>query len=260
MLFGAGPPRKGRQHVTATDYPAYVAVGVLVAYMVLVGVIWRVTGTRYDALVDSRAHVLRGLILPIGLGSLLLAFATTWLGWWDSALFEDSRSGPGWALVVPALFAVVAAVNIATIDFQSPNTRLLPLVLAGCLLVGFAEELATRGLLVVGLREGGSGEQAVWLISSVLFSLLHAMNALFGQSARTTAAQLVSTFVAGTALYVTLMTTGTLIVGMVLHAMWDFGTLGIQSTGSKQKPLAGVLALVMFATALVSVWFVIAGT
>jgi hypothetical protein len=61
MLFGAGPPRKGRQHVTATDYPAYVAVGVLVAYMVLVGVIWRVTGTRYDALVDSRAHVLRGL-------------------------------------------------------------------------------------------------------------------------------------------------------------------------------------------------------
>jgi hypothetical protein len=191
---------------------------------------------------------------------LLLAVATTWLGWWDSALFEDSRTGPSWALIVPALFALVAIVNITTIDFGAPNAKLLPLVLVGCLLVGFAEELATRGLLVVGLREGGSSEMAVWLISSVLFSLLHAMNALFGQSLRATAVQLVAAFLAGTALYVTLMTTGTLIVGMVLHALWDFGTLGILATGSNQKPLAGALVLLVFVAALASVGFVIAAT
>ena len=241
-----------------TDHPAVVAIGVFLAYMVLVGVIWQVTGTRYDALVDSRAHLLRGIALPIGLGALLLAVATTWLGWWHSALFEGSRSGPAWALVVPALFAAVAVINIATIDYRSPQATLLPLVLVGCLLVGFAEELATRGLLVVGLREGGSGELAVWLISSVLFSLLHAMNALFGQSGRATLAQLASTFFAGTALYVALMTTGTLIVGMVLHALWDVGTLGILATGAKQKTPAGVLALLTFVAALVSVFFVVA--
>ena len=67
-----------------------------------------------------------------------------------------------------------------------------------------------------------------------------------------------STFFAGTALYVTLMTTGTLIVGMVLHALWDFGTLGILATDAKQRTPAGVLALVTFAAALASVWFVIA--
>ena len=134
-----------------TDHPAVVAIGVFLAYMVLVGVIWQVTGTRYDALVDSRAHVLRGIVLPIGLGALLLAIATTWLGWWNSALFEGSRSGPGWALVVPALFAAVAVINIATIDYRSPQATLLPLVFVGCLLVGFAEELATRGLLGGGL-------------------------------------------------------------------------------------------------------------
>ena len=59
--------------MTATDHPAVTAIGIFVAYMVLVGVIWQVTGTRYDALVDSRAHVLRGIVLPIGLGALLLA-------------------------------------------------------------------------------------------------------------------------------------------------------------------------------------------
>jgi len=244
--------------LTSTDHPALMSIGIFVAYLVLVGVIWQVTGTRYDALVDSRAHVLRGIVLPIGLGALLLAVVTTWLGWWNSALFEGSRSGPVWALVVPALFAAVAVINIATIDFRSPQAKLLPLVLVGCLCVGFAEELATRGLLVVGLREGGSGELAVWLVTSVLFSLLHAMNALFGQSGRATLAQLASTFFAGTALYVTLMTTGTLIVGMVLHALWDFGTLGILATGAKQKTPAGVLALVTFVAALVSVFFVVA--
>jgi membrane protease YdiL (CAAX protease family) len=244
----------------AADQPALAAVSIFAGYMVLVGVIWRVTGTRYDALVDSRSHVLRGIVLPIGLGGLLLAIATTWLGWWDSALFEGTPSGQRWALVVPALFAVVAVVNIVKIDIHSPNANLLPLVLAGCLLVGFAEELATRGLLVVGLREGGSGELAVWLISSALFSLLHAMNALFGQSVRATAAQLASSFVAGTALYITLMTTGTLIVGMVLHALWDFGTLGILATDAKQWTSAGVLGLITFTAALASVGFVIAAS
>ena len=159
---------------------------------------------------------------------------------------------------MPALFAAVAVINIATIDYRSPQAKLLPLVLVGCLFVGFAEELATRGLLVVGLRQGGSGELAVWLITSVLFSLLHAMNALFGQSVQATLTQLATAFFAGTALYVTLMTTGTLIVGMVLHALWDFGTLGILATDAKQTTPAGVLALVTFAAALASVWFVIA--
>jgi hypothetical protein len=244
--------------MTTPDHPALVAVGIFAAYMVLVGVLWRVTGTRYDALVDSRAHVLRGIVVPIGLGAILLAVATTWLGWWDAALFEDSRSGPSWALIVPAIFATVAVINIATIDYRSAGARLLPLVLIGTLLVGFAEELATRGLLVVGLREEGMTELSVWLISSVLFALLHAMNALFGQSVQATLVQLVAAFLAGTALYVTLMTTGSLVVAMVLHALWDFGTLGILATGSRQKPFAGALALVMFAAALLSVGFVIA--
>ena len=240
--------------------PALVAVAVFVAYLIVVGAMWRVTGTRYDALVDSREHVLRGIVLPIGLGAVLLAVATTWLGWWHSALFEDSRSGPAWALVVPILFAVVALVNIASVDYTAPQAKYLPLLLVGTLLVGFSEEMATRGLLVVGLREGGSGEMAVWLITSVLFALLHGMNAFFGQSRQATAVQIVMAFLAGTALYITLMVTGTLLVGIVLHALWDFGSLGILATQSKQKPFAGVLSLITLLTALVAVWFVVAAS
>jgi len=63
----------------------------------------------------------------------------------------------------------------------------------------------------------------------------------------------------GTVVYVTLMTTGTLIVAMVLHAMWDFGTLGILATDRQQRPVAGLLALASLAVGIVSVWFVVTG-
>jgi membrane protease YdiL (CAAX protease family) len=237
--------------------PALAAVAVFVAYMVLVGVLWRVTGTRYDHLVDSRSTILRGIILPIGLGAVLLAVATTWFGWWEPALVPGA-TGPSWALIVPLMFGLVAILNIATIDWRSAKARLLPLLLVGTVLVGFAEELATRGQLVVGLRESGSSEVAVWLITSVLFALLHGMNVLFGQSGRATVTQILAAFFAGTALYVTLLTTGSLIVGMVLHALWDFGALGILATGREQRPVAGILGLATFLVAAAAVGFVIA--
>ena len=237
--------------------PVLVVIGIFLAYTALVAVLWKVTGTRYDALVESRSTILRGIVLSIGVGGAFLAIITTWLGWWDLTVFEDSRTGPAWVLIVPALFGVVALVNIASFDFRSPKARLLPWILLGTLLVGFAEELVSRGILVVGFRQAGWSELAVWLVSSILFGLLHAINVLFGQSGKTTIAQIVFAFVAGTALFVTLVSTGTLIVGMVLHALWDFGTLGVTATGGKQKPLAGLLSLVTYAAALVSIWFVL---
>lgn len=231
--------------------PALVAVAVFVVYTALVGLLWRLTGTRYDHLVDDRRTILRGIVLPIGLGGLLLAVVTTWLGWWDAALFPGSI-GPAWALAVPVLFALAAAINIALLGWRTPRARLLPWLLVGTLLVGFAEELASRGVLAVGLREAGASEVVVWLVTSVLFSLLHAMNVLFGQSGRTTLVQLVMAFFAGSALYVTVMSTGSLLVAMLLHALWDFGTLGLLATERPQKPLVGLLALATFALAVVA--------
>ena len=72
----------------STDHPALVSVGILFAYMLLVGAIWRITGTRYDALVDTRGHVLRGIVVPIGTGAILLGVAASALGWWQAAVFE----------------------------------------------------------------------------------------------------------------------------------------------------------------------------
>ena len=238
---------------------AFIAIAVFVAYLAVVVVLWRVNHVRYDALVESRDTVVRGIVIPIGLGAVLLAVATTWLGWWEPALFEDPRSGPAWALAVPGLFAVAALLGVSAIDFRSPRAKLLPVLAVGVVLVGFAEELATRGVLIVGGRDGGWSEAAVFFVSTGFFALLHGVNAFFGQSWRVTATQVAVAFLAGTALYVTRMTTGTLLVCMLLHAVWDFGTLGTAATEGETRPVTVLALIATFLLGLVAAWFVVTG-
>lgn len=49
-------------------------------------------------------------------------------------------------------------------------------------------------------------------------------------------------------------------VVLVLHALWDFGTLGQTTAGRSQKPLAGVLVLATFALGLVATGFIVAAS
>jgi len=58
----------------------------------------------------------------------------------------------------------------------------------------------------------------------------------FGESTATTGQQMVAAFVGGTVFYVTRMVTRTLVVDMILHALWDVSTLGIDASGGKGRP------------------------
>lgn len=234
-----------------------IAVLAVAAYLLVVGMVWWRNGVRYDALAQSRSSVVRGIVVPMGVGSVLLAVVTSVLGWWGPALTQSPPSGPAWALVVPAVLTVAAFLGLTSIDWRSAAARdVLPALGVGCLFVGFAEELATRGLVLVGARESGWSELAAALLSMVVFSLVHAMNGLFGQSWKQTGAQLVLTLVAGAAFYVTRMTTGSLVVAMLLHAVWDFGLLGTRATGRELRPAQAVAVAAVYLTGIVSVWFV----
>jgi lipid-binding SYLF domain-containing protein len=61
----------------------------------------------------------------------------------------------------------------------------------------------------------------------------------------------------GLAFYVTRMSTGLLVVCMVVHALWDFAQLGTTATGGTAKPVAGLLGYAAFLAALVGVFFVV---
>ncbi len=240
--------------------PVLVVVGIYLAYVAVVGAVWRLNRVDYLRVADDRRSVVRGIVVPIGLGALLLAVATTVLGWWHPVLLDDGRTGPSWALVVPALFAIACLLGLATIDWRSEKRSLLPMLALGTLLVGFAEEVLTRGLMVVGAREAGWSVLGVFLLSTALFSLLHALNAFFGVPWRGTLVQLALTFVAGSAFFVMRLSTGTLLVGIVLHAVWDFATLGAAATGRTPKPATLVAVGLCYLATLAAIVAIVAGS
>ena len=117
---------------------------------------------------------------------------------------------------------------------------MLVMLAVGCALVGFSEEFLTRGLMIVGFR-GTLTEPWVWFLSSACFGLLHGLNVFFGQSVGATVWQIGFAFVLGTAFYVTRRLTGLLVVTMVIHAVWDFGALGIDHAGADPSLITALL-------------------
>jgi membrane protease YdiL (CAAX protease family) len=234
------------------------AVAVYAVYVVVVLALWRWKHVDYTRISETRERVRDGIVLPIGIGLLVPVVAVTALGWWSSVLTQP-RTGPTWALVVPVLLALTALVGMARIDWRSPSASLLPLLAVGVLLVGIAEELVTRGVLVVGAERAGWTALGVFLLSSVLFALLHAINGFVGLPWDGVARQLGLSFIGGVAFYVTLMATGSLLVGMVLHAAWDFAVLGMAATGRTARPAQLVLVLLTYVAALAAAWPVING-
>lgn len=189
-------------------------------YIVLLTLFVLATGVDYDEISDSTGNIALALVLPVGVGSIILAALTTWLGWWRPAILEPHRRGPRWLLLVPALVVAAIVTNLVVADYDQGTGLLLTLVI-GVLLVGFSEELLTRGLAVVAFRSG-MREGWVWLASSLVFAALHSVNALLGQPLAPTAQQLAFTFVFGLVFFAIRLIAGTLVVCMVLHAAWDF--------------------------------------
>lgn len=127
------------------------------------------------------------------------------------------------------------------------------------LLVGFTEEMATRGLLLVGLRSRLS-EGWVWFVSSALFALMHLTNALAGQGLGLTLTQVGMAFLGGTVFYIVRRTTGTLIWAMVLHGLWDFSTFAVgHGAAGPLAALGGSVNLIAGVAGLAVVAFVIRG-
>jgi hypothetical protein len=150
---------------------------------------------------------------------------------------------------------VVAVLTLFSADLSVLSAGYLALLAVGTLLVGFSEELLTRGLLLVGFR-GSASEVLSWFWTSFLFGLVHALNLFVGQSPRDTMQQVVSAFLLGSALYVTRMATGVLVAAMLVHAFWDFASLSFTGSGAEATTLTavgGVLNYVTIVLALVSV-------
>lgn len=206
--------------------PARVRPGLLPALVVFVIYVALIFGLQsliggdvdYTEVAESSDNFRDFVVIPIGIVSVFLAIVTSYLGWWRPALFE-ARTTPTWMIAWPALIIVALVINIVA-DVEPWDTEFLVMVLLGFAFVGFSEELMTRGLLLTGAR-ARFGELLSWFISTACFGVMHGINALNGQDAGTTAVQIGSTFGAGTLLYLARRVSGTLLVPMAIHALFD---------------------------------------
>jgi membrane protease YdiL (CAAX protease family) len=233
-----------------------IAVALAVVYLAIVGVLWVVQGVDYSRIGETTASLVTGIVVPVGVGALFLAVATTYLGWWRPALVEPRRA-PRWLWVVPVLF-VLPGVGYLGVGNEQTGTWLLVLGV-GTLLIGFSEELLTRGTGLVGLR-GRFAEPLSWFFSCLIFGLLHGLNVLFGQGALDTIAQVASAFAAGSVLYLLRRLAGSLVPCMLVHAFFDFTSFTLPAdaaTSGSPWLVLGVALYPAYVLALIGVLVVL---
>jgi membrane protease YdiL (CAAX protease family) len=230
----------------------------IVAYLVYIGLVFGVgllMGIDYDQIAASSENLLKWVIIPVAVGCVGIVVITSWLGWWQPALNDRAPSKHRWPIIAPLLMIAIIVLQLINTDFGELIGTWILFAAIGTLLVGFGEELTTRGVLLVGFR-GKFGEVWVWFLTSLLFGLMHSLNFFGGQELVPTLGQMGFAFLSGTVLYITRRLAGMLVWAMVLHALWDFSTLaGVQA--GDIPAIVNVLAIGMYLIALISVAWVI---
>jgi len=203
----------------------------------------------YGSLGQTVDSVVHALVLPEGIAVVALAVYVTALGWWRIATVDPGRTPMRWTMTAPILIAVVCAARLPFIDWSALPGHYFVLLTVGVVFVGVFEELLTRGVLLVGLRRR-LPEFGVWIASCVLFGLLHLLNVLAGAAVGSTLVQVVFAASFGSTLYLSRRLTGNLLLPVLLHAFWDFGSIAVSATvdtGDLASLLpVGVIGLVSF--------------
>jgi len=122
------------------------------------------------------------------------------------------------------------------------------------LLVGIAEELMFRGIILHALLDKISPRKAV-IVSALAFSLLHSINIIGGVPIEGMILQLGLTFIAGFYLAGVRVKTKSIIPLIVWHWLWDFMTLTSDLLGHKTSEIImGTLILFELVFGLI-IWF-----
>jgi membrane protease YdiL (CAAX protease family) len=217
---------------------SYIYLGgfLYLGYLAVFFTTWIINGVDYNRIGQNAETTMLWYAFPTVFGCAFLVLALSVLGWWRSALFDKSKSGPRWIWILPVAMAAIILNTLLGIPSGKLSSDLLLWSSLGAVGVGFGEEMITRGSMVVGLRSRFS-EGKVWLICSLLFSALHVPNVLFGLPMYAMPIQVVLTFIMGSGFYVMRRMSGTLLLPMLLHGLWDSALFLNVATGG---PLASV--------------------
>lgn len=208
--------------------PASIVIYIM--YMALIITIWYMNGGEYESIGKNSETIKEWLAIPTLLGSAFLVLAITLLGSWKAVLFENIKAQAKWVWLFPISMFLIIGYSFLEIGIDKLTPGLILWGTLGAVGVGFGEEALTRGILLVGLRKNYT-EGKSWLYSTILFSAMHLTNILFGLAFYKLIIQLILTFILGSGFYVARRISGTLILSMCLHGLWDGAIFLKEATG-----------------------------
>lgn len=214
---------------------------VLVGYLAVIVAMNRIVASDFDfgEVGASAANTRDGVVIPVVASSIYLIVVTSMLGWWRPAMFEPAKRPkvPTWMWIIPTLGVLVSVLNIVRSEHRGEFTNAHWVwIIVGFLLVGFSEELMTRGLLVTGFRSSMSEMKVMWL-TALLFGVMHGLNIFFGQAVGTTIVQVIGTIPMGVLLYMVRRVSGGLLLPMLLHGIWDISVIVFGGTSGTLNEL-----------------------
>ncbi|UOE43573.1 CPBP family intramembrane glutamic endopeptidase [Agromyces larvae] len=246
------------------------ALAVAVVYLVVYEGLGLLLSVPFGHLVDSAdilatpESVFFGLALPILLGGIILLLFVWSLGWLREIFGPQPIRGSWWMWIGVALLLIPIALRVVGTNWSAYSVGVALTMLFTGLCIGLAEELVSRGLAVNLLRRAGYGEKAVMLLSSLIFALMHSVNA-FTQPLLAVALTVVYTFTFGIMMYLVLRVTGSIIWPMLVHAATDPTTIlatgGVDAHGDASGSegliaLAGDFNSVYVVFAIIAIIFV----
>lgn len=207
---------------------------------------------------NSPKYLLVGFLVPVAIGGLILVAFAASVGWLKDLFGPQPIRGGRWMWIAVVTVLLFNVLRFASLDYAKAGFTVVALWVVIGLLVGFAEEVLTRGFVVNIMRKAGHGEIAVALVSAGVFALLHSVNLLGGQALGTTLLQLGYTFMFGILMYLTLRVTGNLIWPVLLHASTDPSVFLLTAfpTGGALTSIASLGNIVVVAAGLVLVFFI----
>lgn len=220
------------QSLSGCQPSVWMGMLLYLGYLAVFFTTWTINGVDYNRIGENAETTKLWYALPTLFGCAFLMVTISVLGWWRRVLFDKTKSGPAWVWILPGVMAAIILNNFLGVPSDKLSAELLLWSSLGAVGVGFGEEMITRGSLIVGLRSH-FGEGQVWLISTLLFSALHVPNVIFGLPMLAMPIQVLLTFIMGTGFYVMRRLSGTLILPMILHGLWDSSLFLNVATGGE---------------------------
>lgn len=225
------------------------AVLMLLPTVFLLPLLGLVLAIDYNVIADTSANILRGIVPMVAISLAWGLAVSHWAGWSRPIWSRQPPGMPRVLWLIPICWFAICAARLVATPWGGFDTSYFLVLAAATVMVGFNEELLFRGIMAHGARGTGAWTDArAMLVSAVAFGLFHVPNVLVGQALGPTLIQVGYATVMGIALYASMRVSGTILLPVAMHALWDFSTFS-----AKTGNMTGTLSLAVLACLVVIV-------